>query len=82
MTLDHNPNTNDSERVRVEAAGGRIEKMHWGEQNKRVMSYDSSSGLAMTRAFGDFNFPGVRISLTLLPCAQRSSSKISHCFCR
>eukprot|EP00195_Chlamydomonas_chlamydogama_P014520 CAMPEP_0202894548 /NCGR_PEP_ID=MMETSP1392-20130828/3934_1 /ASSEMBLY_ACC=CAM_ASM_000868 /TAXON_ID=225041 /ORGANISM="Chlamydomonas chlamydogama, Strain SAG 11-48b" /LENGTH=497 /DNA_ID=CAMNT_0049579277 /DNA_START=245 /DNA_END=1738 /DNA_ORIENTATION=- len=59
LTVDHNPNTNQEERVRVEAAGGRIEKMCWGERNKRVLSYDSMSGLAMTRAFGDFNFPGV-----------------------
>ncbi|GAX73132.1 hypothetical protein CEUSTIGMA_g585.t1 [Chlamydomonas eustigma] len=59
LTIDHNPNTNDSERARVEAAGGRIEKMHWGERNKRVLSFNSQSGLAMTRAFGDFNFPGV-----------------------
>jgi hypothetical protein len=33
LTIDHNPNTNDSERVRVEAAGGRIEKMHWYESS-------------------------------------------------
>ena len=108
--MDHNPNTNAGEKLRVEAAGGRIEKMNWqvasvglvnikctfewfslcsglingcmdgswstimedslgfrflfscnsrGERNKRVLSYDSLSGLAMTRAFGDFNFPGV-----------------------
>jgi serine/threonine protein phosphatase PrpC len=30
-----------------------------GERFKRVLSFDSLSGLAMTRAFGDFNFKGV-----------------------
>ncbi len=34
-----------------------------GERNKRVMSYNSLCGLAMTRAFGDFNFPGVRMTV-------------------
>lgn len=29
LTMEHNPNTNDDERLRVQAAGGRIEKMHW-----------------------------------------------------
>ena len=29
LTIDHNPNTHEGERLRVEAAGGRIEKMNW-----------------------------------------------------
>ena len=59
LTIDHNPNTHEAERLRVISAGGRVQKMNWGERNKRVLSFDNLSGLAMTRAFGDFNFPGV-----------------------
>ena len=29
LTVDHNPNTNEGEKRRVEACGGRIEKMNW-----------------------------------------------------
>jgi protein phosphatase 1L len=59
LTIDHNPNTHEEERLRVISAGGRVQNMKWGEKNKRVLSFDNLSGLAMTRAFGDFNFPGV-----------------------
>ena len=59
LTIDHNPNTHEEERLRVISAGGRVQKMNFGERNKRVLSFDNLSGLAMTRAFGDFNFPGV-----------------------
>ncbi|KAG1665866.1 hypothetical protein FOA52_005355 [Chlamydomonas sp. UWO 241] len=58
LTVDHAPSC-EGERARIEAAGGRIQKMGWGGNQQRVLSHDNLSGLAMTRAFGDFNFVGV-----------------------
>lgn len=43
----------------AQADGGRPPECTRGSNQQRVLSHDNLSGLAMTRAFGDFNFVGI-----------------------
>lgn len=49
---------------------------HRGERHKRVLSYDSLSGLAMTRAFGDFNFTGVSAAASAVAGEHSSCCRV------